>query len=52
MGLGLGCRRGFRGGFGRGFAIGRDRIEKELLLEQKELLQRRVESIDEQLKSL
>ena len=51
MGRGLVCRRGFGGGFGRGYAINQDsgKTNKNFLQEQKELLQSRLEAIDEQL---
>lgn len=54
LGLGLACRRGFGGGFGRGFAINQDSevTNKDLLEEQKELLQNRLEAIDKQLEDL
>ena len=56
MGLGLGfaCRRGFGRGFGRGFAINQTspKTQKELLTEQKTMLQDRLEAIDKQLESL
>ena len=53
-GLGLACRRGFGGGFGRGFATNHNsaKTNKDLLREQKELLQSRLEVIDKQLGSL
>ncbi|CUX15250.1 DUF5320 domain-containing protein [Clostridium sp. C105KSO13] len=53
-GLGLACKRGFGGGFGRGFAANQNsaKINKDLLREQKELLQSRLEVIDKQLESL
>ena len=54
LGLGLACRRGFGGGFGRGFAINQNsaKTHKDLLQEQKELLQSRLEVIDKQLENL
>ncbi len=52
MGLGLGfaCRRGF----GRGFAFNQtsSKTQKELLNEQKTMLQDRLEVIDKQLENL
>ncbi len=58
LGLGLACRRGFgRGlgrGFGRGFGINQtsSKSQKELLEEQKTMLQDRLEVIDKQLENL
>jgi hypothetical protein len=60
MGLGRGhaCRRGFgRGfsrGFGRGFAFNQtsSKTQKELMNEQKTMLQNRLEVIDKQLENL
>ncbi|HBR03844.1 MAG TPA: hypothetical protein DD738_14680 [Ruminiclostridium sp.] len=56
MGLGLGraCRRGFGHGFGRGFAAIEtgSKQQKELLQEQRSLLQNRLEIIDKRLKGL
>ena len=54
LGLGLACRRGFGRGFGRGFAINQTspKTQKELLNEQKTMLQDRLEAIDKQLESL
>jgi hypothetical protein len=58
IGLGLACRRGFRGGFGRGFGRGfvadqtSQKTDKELLEEQKTVLQARLEAIEKQLESL
>ncbi|WP_352419483.1 DUF5320 domain-containing protein [Proteiniborus sp.] len=56
MGLGLGfaCRRGFSGGSKRGFAINQnsEKTQKDLLQDQKKLLQSRIEVIDKQLKDL
>ena len=54
MGLGLACRRGFGRGFGRGFAMNQtsSKTQKELLNEQKTMLQDRLEVIDKQLESL
>ncbi len=53
-GLGLACRRGFGRGFGRGFSIDETspKTQKELLNEQKTILQDRLEVIDKQLESL
>ncbi len=50
MGLGLACRRGF----GRGFAVNQNssKTQKELLNEQKTMLQDRLEVIDKQLENL
>ncbi len=58
LGMGLGLRRGFgRGlgrGFGRGFGINQtsSKSQKELLEEQKTMLQDRLEVIDKQLENL
>jgi hypothetical protein len=54
LGLGLACRRGFGRGFGRGSAINRisTKTQKELLNEQKTMLQNRLEVIDKQLENL
>jgi hypothetical protein len=58
LGLGLACRRGFGRsfgrGFGRGFAINQtsSKTQKELLNEQKAMLQDRLEVIDKQLDNL
>jgi len=54
MGLGFFCRRGFGSGIGRGFAVSpiSSKTQKELLLEQKNLLQQRIQVIDEQLESM
>jgi hypothetical protein len=59
-GLGFGCRRGFGrlggffGGFGRGFAPEQvtQKNQKELLKEQKDFFQDRIEAIDKQLEDL
>lgn len=57
-GFGLACRRGFGGGskrvFGRCFDENQnsDKTQKELLQEQKGLLQNRLEVIDKQLETL
>ena len=52
--FGIGCRRGFGRGFGRGFAINQtsSKTQKELLNEQKIMLQDRLEAIDKQLENL
>lgn len=54
LGLGLACRCGFGRGFGRGFAVSptSSKTPKELLHEQKTMLQERLEVIDKQLESL
>jgi hypothetical protein len=54
LGLGLACRRGFGRGLGRGFAINQasSKTQKELLQEQKAILQDRLEVIDKQLENL
>ena len=54
LGLGLACRRGFGRGFGRGFAFNQtsSKTQKELLNEQKTMLQDRLEVIDKQLENL
>ncbi len=54
LGLGLACRRGFGRGFGRGFAFNHtsSKTQKELLNEQKTILQDRLEVIDKQLENL
>ena len=53
-GFGMGPRFGRRGGFGGVFPVDEisSKTEKELLLEQKEILRDRLEVIDKQLKSL
>lgn len=55
-GLGMGLGRGFacRRGFGRGFATNQtsSKTQKELLSEQKTMLQDRLEVIDKQLENL
>lgn len=50
IGLGLACRRGF----GRGFAVNQtsSKTQKELLNEQKTMLQNRLEVIEKQLENL
>ncbi len=56
MGFGRGqaCRRGFGRGFGRGFANSQasTQTQKELLNEQKTMLQDRLEVINKQLENL
>jgi hypothetical protein len=54
LGLGLACRRCFGHGFGRGFAVNQtsSKTQKELLNEQKTMLQDRLKVIDKQLESL
>ena len=54
LGLGLACRRGFGRGFGTGFSVNQisSKTQKELLNEQKTMLQDRLESIDKQLENL
>lgn len=54
FGLGLGCRRGFGRGFARGFAADPivSKTKKEVLTEQKKLLESRLELISKQLQSL
>lgn len=51
LGLGLACRRGFGRGFGRGFFARQASPEmgKELLKEQKSMLQEQLKEINEQL---
>ena len=53
-GLGFACRRGFSDGFVRGVAINQniEKSDKDLLEEQKELLQSRLDAIDKQLEEL
>ncbi len=53
-GLGFACRRAFGRGFGRGFAVNvsAQKTQKELLKEQRVLLQERLELIDKQLEDL
>lgn len=53
MGLGLGPRRGFGRGFGRGFVVNQisSKTRRELLHEQKNMLQERLDVIDKRLKS-
>ena len=54
MGLGLACRRGFSRGFGRSFAANQtgSKSQKELLQEQRSLLQAKLEAVDKQMESL
>lgn len=54
LGLGLACRHGFGRGFGGGFAVNQtsSKTQKELLQEQKNMLQDRLEVIDKQLENL
>jgi hypothetical protein len=54
LGLGLACRRGFGRGFGRGFAFNQtsSKTQKELLNEQKAMLQDRLEVIEKQMEKL
>lgn len=54
MGLGLACRRGFGRGFGRSFAANQtgSKSQKELLQEQRILLQAKLEAVDKQMESL
>ena len=54
LGLGLACRRGFGRGFGRGSAINQtsSKTQKELLNEQKAMLQDRLEVIEKQMENL
>ena len=54
LGLGLACRRGFGRGFGRGFSFNQSssKTQKELLNEQKTILQNRLEVIEKQLENL
>ena len=53
-GLGLSCRRGLGSGFGRAFAVNQSstKTQKELLQEQKNILQNRLETIERQLGGL
>jgi hypothetical protein len=53
-GLGFARRRGFGRGFGRGFASTElsPETKKELLLEQRDVLQNRLKVIDQQLEAL
>lgn len=53
-GFGFGCRRGFGRGFGRNFTLNQTsaKTQKELLQEQKALLENRLKIIDEQLENI
>lgn len=53
-GRGLNCRCGFGGGFGRGLGANYDTeiTDRELLQDQKEFLQARLDIIDKRLESL
>ncbi|NLL91802.1 MAG: DUF5320 domain-containing protein [Ruminococcaceae bacterium] len=51
LGLGLACRRGFGRGFRRFFSSD-NATNKELLTEQKAVLQERLEAIEKQLEEL
>ena len=53
-GIGLGCRRGFAGGYGRGFVGNQVSAEtqKEQLQEQKNFLQDQIKNIENQLQKL
>lgn len=52
MGLGFGSRHGFGRGFGRGFVVNQtSKTRRELLHEQKIMLQERLDVIDKQLES-
>jgi hypothetical protein len=53
LGLGHACRRGLGHGFGRGAAADQNssKTQKELLQEQKNVLKRRLDAIDEQLEN-
>jgi hypothetical protein len=52
LGLGLACRRGFGGGLGRGLGFRQvsAKSSKDLLEEEKNILQERIRSIEEELK--
>ncbi len=54
VGLGLACRHGFSGGFGKGFGVDQTspKTQKEMLYEQKIILQDRLKVIDKQLEDL
>jgi len=54
FGRGFACRRGFGRGFGRSFSIDETspKTQKELLNEQKTMLQDRLEVIEKQMKNL
>ena len=49
-GFGAGCRRGFGRGFGWNLPQPSEKAQKELLEGQKDMLKRRLEAIEEQLK--
>lgn len=53
-GLGLRCRRGFKGNYGRGYATFENDLKsrKELLKEEKEILEKKLNLIDEELRNL
>lgn len=54
LGLGFACRHGFGRGFGKSFSANQTiaKTKKESLLEQKNLLQSRLNVIDKQLENL
>ena len=54
FGRGLGCRRGFGRGFARNFQLNQtpSKTQKEMLTEQKEFLEGRLNMISKQLESL
>ncbi len=53
MRSGPGCGLGFRGSFGRGFVMNRTtKTKKELLEEQKGILQNQLEIVEKQLENL
>ena len=54
LGSGLGCRRGFGRGFNRNINLDQAPVktQKEMLLEQKELMQNRIDAISKQLEDL
>ena len=54
IGLGLACRRGFGRGYGRNFASMRtyEKTQKEVMQDQKSMLQNQIEAIDKQLENL
>lgn len=53
-GLGLACRRGFGGGFRVSNTLNQDseKSDKDVLKQQKELLQNRLNAIDKQLEDI
>jgi len=53
-GLGLACRCGFGRGFGRGIVVNQTttKTQKELLQEQRDVLQSRIDGIDKQIENL